>query len=95
MTKVPLEEHLARPLRSFIWKNFTMQEKKVLQTIGLYFINEPRRYFFKFCCNIRRISCLQTGQLPLPYLAATPTVQCTGHTLHGDYLLNHTITSGF
>lgn len=97
MTKVPLEEHVAHPLRTFMVELYhTREERYSVQTIiGLCFINEPCRYFLKFCPNIKRTSCLQIGQLPLPYLAISSRVQCAGQTPHGHYLLNHTITSDF
>lgn len=77
MTKVPLEEHLAHPLRSFMEELYhARKERHSVQTSGLYFVNEPCRYFLKFCPNIRRTPCLQIGGLPFPHTCLLYSAVC-------------------
>lgn len=77
MTKVPLEEHLAHPLRSFMEELYhARKERHSVQTTGLYFVNEPCRYFLKFCPNIRRTPCLQIGGLPFPHTCLLYSAVC-------------------
>lgn len=84
-------------LPELFMEELSMQKKRrySLQTIGLCFINEPRRHVLKFCPVSGELHASQLDSCLFLGWPVSSTGWCAGQALRGDDLQSQTTASGF